>query len=276
MRGWPLAETDILNTSATDPLNPDYGWQKKRPVTHLVAKANAGPAYVRDIMDVTHQFVLNWGTTIDSQKSFSDIQRLKRYYEQYRDGFFTIQDLEGSGRHYVGRFTSPVEPIPVGHNRWAAQNVLFEEVPGVPMLSYPSDWTNDAIWRYTLTDFGELQPAPDVPSNWTVQTCTGPGGGYEIVSNVATSYVQLAYVGYGFQVWSARDRNRGIAQVLLDGNIVGNVDQYSAAGNVGAELLLTEQNVSLGFHVVRIMVTGTKNVASAGTLCSFNALKVMR
>jgi hypothetical protein len=270
-----MPETDIINATPTDPLNPDYGWQKKRPVTHLVGKANAGPSYVREITDVGHQFALNWGTTVDSQKSSTDIQRLKWYYEQYRDGFFTLVDQEGNGRNYVGRFVTPVEPIPVGHNRWAAQNVLFEEVPGAPMVSYPSDWTNESIWRYTLNDFGEMQPAVDDPASWSLDETSESAGGWELSSVVTSAYAQLCYVGWGCQVWAPKASDRGIAEVFLDGVSQGTVDQYSATP-ANSAMLLQIQDVPLGLHILKVVVTGTKNSGSSDYKCVFDALKVMR
>lgn len=248
---------------------------------------------MREIMDVCHQFVMSWGMTIDSAKATADIKRLKWYYEQYRDGFFTLIDYDGGGRNYVGRFVTPVEPIDVGNNRWAVQQVTFEEVPGVNMLAFPSDWTNDAIWRNVLSDFGEMQPAVDNYAHWLLEQWTATGGygeglygvgaysgpvqgGWDLRSNVTSAWVQLAYIGYGVQVWCTRDTNRGIAAVTLDGVSLGNIDQYSAAGNIGLELLLTQQNVPLGLHILQLSVTGTKNSASSGYYCTFNSLKVMR
>ncbi len=270
-----MPATDILNTSATDPLNPDYGWQKKRPTTHALLKASAGPPYFREITDVAHQFSLNFGTTNDSQKAYSDIQRLKRYYEQYRDGFFTLQDLEGNGRHYVGRFVTPVEPIPVGHNRWAAQNVIFEEVPNAPMVNYPSDWTNESIWRYTLNDFSEVQPALDDPTHWALQTTGESAGGVELYSSTTNAWAQLGYVGWGVQIWAPKGPDRGIAYVYLDGALQASVDQYAASPANSSDLLQI-QNVSLGIHILQVLVTGTKNSSSSGYKVVFDALKIMR
>ncbi len=49
----------------------------------------------------------------------------------------------------------------------------FIEIPDVPMVNYPDDWTGDSIWHFTLNDFGELRPSVDNPANWTlVQTHT--------------------------------------------------------------------------------------------------------
>ncbi len=270
-----MPASDILNTSPTDPLNPDYGWQKKRPTTQSVLKANAGAAYFREITDIGHQFALNWGTTNDSQKLWTDIARLKRYFEQYRDGYFTLVDYEGNGRQFVGRFTTPVEPIPVGHNRWAAQNVIFEEVPGATMLEYPSDWTNESIWRYCLNDFGEVQPAVDDPTNWSLSTNSLDAGGYEITSGVTSAWAQMAYVGWGCQVWAPQEPDRGIAAVYLDGVSQGTIDQYAASPTQSASLMQI-QNVVLGIHILQLVVTGTKNSSSSGYTIAFDSLKIMR
>lgn len=206
-----MPASDILNPSPTDPLNPDYGWQKKRPTTQAVLKASAGAAYFREITDIGHQFALNWGTTVDSQKAWTDIARLKRYFEQYRDGYFTLIDWEGNQRQYVGRFTTPVEPIPVGHNRWAAQNVIFEEVPGAEMLVYPSDWANESIWRHTENDFGDILPAVDNWANWTLLDEATPGsqgpigaavgGSFEIEFATGESGTTTAQPGSAFEMW---------------------------------------------------------------------------
>jgi hypothetical protein len=274
-----MPETDVLNSTPTDPLNPDYGWQKKRPVTHLVGKANVGPSYTREITDVGHQFLLSWGTTLDSQKAESDILRLKRYYEQYRDGFFTLIDQEGATkREFVGRFVTPVEPIPIGHNRWAAQNVLFEEVPDAPMRTghYPSDWTNDSIWRFTMNDFGEVQPAVDDPASWHFEGSDGGPSYYQLVSTETDAYAQLTYLGWGCQVYGVIGPGLGIAEILLDGDSQGTVDQYNVTEDFTGVLLMTITDVPLGLHTLRMRVTGTKNGASSGYGCIFYALKVMR
>jgi hypothetical protein len=418
-----MPASDILNTSPTDPLNPDYGWQKKRPTTQAVLKASAGAAYFREITDIGHQFALNWGTTVDSQKSWTDIARLKRYFEQYRDGYFTLIDWEGNQRQYVGRFTTPVEPIPVGHNRWAAQNVIFEEVPGAEMLVYPGDWTNESIWRHTENDFGDIMPSVDDWTNWTLLdensagsqgpvdatiegafeltfnmagsgtsaaqpgtgfffgipagatilgivasfscetfspnlVCTtasiqllkagspvgtpkssatdwnlgspgtetfgtstdlwgttwspsdinspgfgfavevgyddlsgGPaysceGGSYQITvyytvpepvieSNVTNAWAEMAYVGWGCQIWAPTSSSQGIADIYLDGVSMGTVDQYTSTSQPST-MLLQLQNVSLGTHVLQVVVSGTKNSSSSGYTVIFDSLKVMR
>ena len=58
-----MPASDILNPTPSHLLNPDYGWQRKRPVTHIATKANQGIPYFREMTDVGHQFLLNWGIT---------------------------------------------------------------------------------------------------------------------------------------------------------------------------------------------------------------------
>ena len=119
----------------TDELDPDYGFQRKRPVTHLEAKAVGGPPYMRDVTDAMHVYVLNWGSLRSNAKLPADIKRLKQWSEQFRDGFFTIIDYDdlsvssGLPRHHVGRFLDPVEPIEVANLWWSAQGVRFIGIP---------------------------------------------------------------------------------------------------------------------------------------------------
>lgn len=273
-----MPASDILNPTPTDPLNPDYGWQKKRPTTAAALKPSAGPSYFREITDVGHQFALNFGTTIDSQKAWADIARLKRYYEQYRGGFFTLIDHEGNGRQYVGRFTSPVEPIPVGHNRWAAQNVVFEEVPGAPMGTYPTDWDNESVYAWCVDDFGSVTAAPDNWAHWSVATDSYgvlTPSGQDLQSATTNAYVRFSYVGWGVRIYAPKGPDRGIAQVFVDGVSQGTIDQYASSGTASAKLMELP-NYSLGLHVVKVLCTGTKNGSSSGYTVAFDALQVMR
>jgi len=266
-----MAQTDILNPTPTHPLNPDYGFQRKRPVTHLSAKANQGPPSFREVTDIGHSFALNW---ID--RMARDARKLKWYYEQYRDGFFTYVDHEGGGRHYVGRFSQPVEPIPTQHNHWTVQQVLFDEVPGAPMLVYPGNWMEDAIWRPLLNDFGNRMVAA-VAGTWTLAADANAHSLYHFsnAGTVTTDSAAYLYAGYGFQFWAPTGPGNGQANILLDGVVVETVDFYSAAPSVAASLFQL-QNVSLGLHTVTLQPLNTKNSSSSGYTVMWDALKVMR
>ena len=310
----------------------------------------------------------------------------------------------------------------MGHNRWAAQNVVFEEVPGAEMVVYPNDWDNDAIWLYVLNDFGDIRPAVNDWSDWTigvglnVSSVTGnatvggdfdvydvplgvgttpplagtnfpvfdaipsgativgievqfnrvaspgttaytntvqmlkgltpvgtplgpgsdwpttglaeperwggvyelflttwspsdfqdPGFGFQITvhydyasgvgrltatyyqvtvyynnsgqvlsSDVTDAWAQMAYVGWGVQVWAPTGPSQGIANVYLDGVFISAIDQYTATDEPPTMLLQIE-DVSLGMHILKFEVTGTKNSSSSGYTVIFDSLRVMR
>ena len=267
-----MPASDILNPTVRHPLNWDYGFQRKRPVTHLNLKASRGMPFFRETSDVGHQFVLNW-----MDRPLHTAQQLVRYYQQYRDGFFTIVDHEGNGRQYAGRFSSPVEPVPTQHGHWSAQQVLFDEVPGVAMLVYPGDWQQDAIWQLLTNDFGDVMAAAS-GVNWSVATNPVAKSGVEYV-NVncnTTDWAGYQYYGYGFQLWARTGPNMGIGQLVLDGVSLGNVDFYSAAAATQALAISSQRNVPLGIHFVQLIATNTKNSASSANTIVWDALKVMR
>lgn len=271
-----MPQTDILNPTPTHPLNPDYGFQKKRPVTHLVAKANQGVPYYRELTDTGHQFVFNW-----ADKPRTAIDRLKWYYEQYRDGFFTYIDHEDGGRQYVGRFSAAVEPVPTAHGRWTVQGVTFDEIATAPMLKYPNRWDTDSVWRFAVNDFSQRMVAAQSGS-WTLAANSQAKSGYEFV-NANTNTTDTAayqYVGYGFQFWARTGPNMGQANLILDGTSLGTLDFYSAAAispnTQGSSPLLAQLNVPLGVHLVQLVALNTKNSASSGSTIVWDALRVMR
>ena len=266
-----MPASDILNPSPLSELNPDYSFQKKRPLTHLNQKANRGIPFFRDITDVGHQFVLSWN---DRPRAATDT--LKQYYEQYRDGFFTFIDHEGGGRQYAGRFSTPVEPVPTAHEHWSVQQVLFDEVPGVAMLQYPNRWLRDAVWQMMVNDFGNVMVY--MSGAWSVgSNATAKSGYLAFDPNTGTAdFAAYQYYGYGFQFWAPNGPNLGIGQISLDGAGVGNVDFYAAAAASQSQMLLEHAAVPLGIHVVTLTATNTKNPASSGNTIQWDALKVMR
>jgi len=274
-----MSQLDILNPTPTHSLNPDYGFQKKRPLTHLNAKANQGAANFREITDTGHQFSFSW-----ADKLAIHARKLKWYYEQYRDGFFTVIDHEGGGRHYVGRFSQPVEPVPTSHNHWAIQQVLFDEMPLAPMINYPGDWQNDAIWRMLLNDNGDRMVAA-LSGTWTLATDASAKSGCHFANGgtVLTDSAAYCYSGYGFQFWAPTGPGGGQASVLVQTmsrngsvpTVVGTVDFYTPAAAASSQLLQV-QNLPLGTHIISLVPLNTKDAASSGFSIWWDALKVMR
>lgn len=283
-----MPETDILNPTPAwqediqDAMNPNYGFTRKRPPTQLHKKAIGGVPWTRETQNTGHSFTFSW-----LSRSWACVQRLKQYYEQYEDGYFTIIDWDGGGRNYVGRFTTEIAPVETANRMWDVQNVTFEEMPIVPMVTYPSDWTHDAIFMGVNNDFGDQKLATS--GAWSETTLSAAPaielGGIER-TNLPTAYMTnpgttagdwatYEYRGYGFQLYLLQGPAFGIADVLLDGVEIATVDCYSAASN-GAVMMLSQPNVSVDIHRVQVTVTNTKNASSSAPALGWYGLVVMR
>jgi hypothetical protein len=262
----------VWEADIQDSMCPDYGFERKRPATQSSLKAVGGTPYTREIGNTGHVFTFSW-----LNRSWPCIRRLKQFYEQYEDGFFTVIDHDGGGRHYVGRFTSSVSPVEVGNGQWSVENVTFEEMPIVPMLQYPNDFVNDAVWRYVLDDFGYQKVAAS--GTWATtarQFGATQGTSLDSPGTNAGDWAQYEYRGYGFQLWMLCGPAQGQANVLLDGTLLQSVDCYAATGDAVPQMVLQKVNVPLNIHRVQVTVNAARNGSSAGNAISWWALKVMR
>lgn len=280
-----MPETDILNPTAIwesdvqDSMCPNYGFSRKRPATLLQKKAVGSTPWTRETQNVGHVFSLSWLT-----RSWACVQRLVQYYEQYQDGYFTIIDHDGGGRHFVGRFTSDVAPVEAGNGMYDVENVNFEEIPMVPMVQYPNDWDHESILFNVQNDFGDLKLATS--GAWTLGNATAPqitlGGILRATlptaimndPGTANDSATYEYRGYGFQLWMQTGPAQGQCAVYLDGVFLQNVDCYAAASAVA--MVLSYPNASLNIHDLKVVALGTKNVSSTGTALGWYAVQVMR
>ena len=282
-----MPSSDILNPSEGwdptlgDSMNPSYGFTRKRANTQLHKKAVGGTPWTRETQNTGHTFQLSW-----LGRTWACIQRLKWYYEQYEDGFFTIIDWDGGGRHYVGRFTSEITPTETSNNKWDVQGVTFEEMPTVPMDQYPSDWDHDAVFFFVNNDFSDQKLATS--GAWTEATIAAPSltvGGFArtnlptiVMTNPGTTagdWAQYEYRGYGFRLYLMQGPEYGQADVYLDDVLIQTVDCYAAADN-GPQMLLLQQSVSLDIHRVKVIVDATKNASASAMNIGWYALEVMR
>lgn len=287
-----MPETDILNPTSAwssdiqDSMNPDYGFTRKRVSTQLRKKAVGGSPWTRETQNTGHSFAFTWQT-----RSWACVQRLKQYYEQYEDGYFTIIDHDGGGRHYVGRFTTEVDPVEIGNGMWTVQNVMFEEMPQAPMVSYPSDWDHESILFGINNDRGDQKLATQ--GAWTQSAIAQPaitlggilrGTGYTIplpavvMNNPGTTagdWATFEYRGYGFKLWLVTEPAQGKCDLYVDGVLNSTIDCYSASAAAAASVI-TVANLSLDIHDVQILVDHTKNAASTDYKIGWYGLQVMR
>jgi hypothetical protein len=277
-----MPSSDILNPTAIwdeeiqDSMCPNYGFTRKRGSTLLRKKPAGGTPWSRETANTGHTFTFSW-----TNRSYACVQRLKWYYEQYEDGFFTIIDHDGGGRHYVGRFTSEVTPVETGNGMWDVQNVTFEEVPIVAMQKYPSDWDHDAITFYVSNDYSDQKVAPS--GTWTITARNFDGIDGTTLDNAGTAgeWAQFEYRGYGFKLYLLQGPDQGQAQILLDGVVLETVNCYSAT-DLGPQMVLMRENVSLDFHRVKVVAVGATATESNGIITvhpgavSWHSLEVMR
>lgn len=258
-----MSQLDILNpTPGYDPklgdsMNPDYGFTRKRMATRSLQKAVGGVPYTRELGNTGHTFTLSWlGRTL------ACVRRLKWFYEQFEDGYFTLIDYDGAslngekdGRHYVGRFTTEISPIETSNNKWDVQNVTFEEIPQCPMLVYPNNWDVDAVDIFPVNDFGDQKLATQ--GTWALTARQFGGVAHTTADNAGTTvgdWAQHEYRGYGFQLWGLVGQGQGIAQVYLDGVLVGTIGLSAANAVLMPEMVFEMTNVSLDIHRVQIVI----------------------
>jgi hypothetical protein len=266
-----MAETDILNPVRTwwsqinDNPNPSYGYTRRSANNSALARARLGAPYSRETMNQGFAFEFNY---VD--RPWSTILRLKHFYESFKGGYFTYIDWDGGGRHHVGRFTSPVNPMETANNKYTVQALVFEEMPQSRMVQYPADFANWSRTINVLDDFlnptvatysssagawiSQLNPALSSPS------ATDPTA-YEIYNATPTigDYAQVQYVGWGFQMNFRRDNSLGQVAILVDGAACCVIDLSTGAavgslptGVTVSNGLLTSIEMPLDMHRVKV------------------------
>ena len=271
-----MPETDILNPTTSwdeqlrDCMSPDYGFSRKRSTAKLMVKAVGGRPWTRLADNAGHVFTFSW-----ISRSHACVNRIKWYAEQYEDGYFTIIDHDGGGRHYVGRFTSDIEIVQKGNDCYDIQGATFEEMPTAPMVKYPSNWAHDAITFYPCNDFGDQMLATS--GTWTKSTIQADRFTRTIFTDSGTAgdWAQYEYHGYGFQLGMVKGPTYGQAQIYLDGVLLTTVDCYSAV-NVGAQIVYSYPKASLDFHRVKVVALGTQNALATAANIAWVYLQVMR
>lgn len=269
-----MSQHDILNPNPVwtsdlqDSMCPDYGFQKKRPLTRGSSKAVGGIPYTRELGNTGHGFYLSW-----LNRSLACMDKLKWFFEQFEDGYFTLIDWDAApapakGRQYVGRFVSEVIPVETGNGMWSAQEVQFEEMPTVPMLVYPSDWQKWAIDLFPVNDFGQQKLYTQGTWAFTPRVFGGIARTTADDSGVVGDWAQYEYRGYGFQLWGLVGSAQGIAQVFLDGTQVATIGLSAANSTLEPAMVFEMTNVPLDIHRVQIVVQAAQYLRPGGSLAS--------
>ena len=265
-----MSEQNILNPAVTSQLNPDYSVKVTDPAIIARWQARSGKPFFRHLAARGSVWDLQW-----ANRMFTDADALRQWFHQYEKDFFSFVDWDsGSGRYYSGMFADQPTVERAGFNK-VNISAQFVEVPTLPQFQYPSRWGTDSVFRLYKDGFGS-NLIKLTGSGWFLQnpqTLSLAGSSY--TSPTTNDFAEWEYFGYGFRVWALKAASRGIAEVSLDGVVLGTYDQYSAA-NLNSAPLWTQLNVALGMHRVKLRVTGTKNASSSAFNIDVDAIEVMR
>lgn len=230
-----MAETDILNPVQGwwdvlgDNPNPNYGWTRRVATNKQAAKPRFGSWPTRETANAGHSYEL-----LFTDRTWATVLRLRRFYEQFQYGYFTLIDYDANSRHHVGRFTSPPYSVETANGKYTIQGLVFEEIPRARMLVYPNDWDGSSHWIHTVDD--SFNSLVSYSGGWSQQVdprlVTYPAAGSASTLHVPLPQIQIndttAYAAYN-QSW-------GTAAFLF------------AAGGAGGTLTLSmpgEQTVSV-------------------------------
>ncbi len=132
----------------------------------------------------------------------------------------------------------------------------------------------DQTGAYTYDD---ADPALTYTGSWShVSNQSYTGGDYkqtESFSDTTGDSVSVAFTGTGVQWIAPTASNHGIADVYLDGKQVATVDGYSP-GTDFQQVEYSASGLADTTHTLKIVVSGQKNPASAGTFVSVDAINV--
>ena len=109
--------------------------------------------------------------------------------------------------------------------------------------------------------------------SWTQDPIDGAWQDTFSYSNRSGDTVTLTFTGIGVSCIASKEFNRGIAEILVDGELVSTVDLYSADTRRQQEIFTLDGLVD-GEHTLQIRVTGNKNAAASGCYVDVDAFLV--
>ena len=221
-------------------------------------------------------------------RPWTTMLRLKQFYERFKNGYFTYIDWDGGGRHHVGRFTTPVNPQETSNGKYTAQGILFEEMPGARMVTYPNDYVNWSRTINVLDDYLNPQVASfsAAPNAWVTQINPTLGAvsssdptAYELynANPTAGDFAQVEYVGWGFTMTYRIAENFGLVYLFIDGVQVLELDMsvpqsggfYGAAGvfqGTYTDGVFATSLMALDKHRVKLVASGAAGAGGGNAI----------
>jgi hypothetical protein len=138
-----------------------------------------------------------------------------------------------------------------------------------------SSWTSGPSFR--IEAYQESDAAISYVNLWTTQTLTGAyGGALKYAKGLGTEKATFVFTGSEVGWVAPPNKNRGQADVYLDGAKVATVDLYSAS-NKSRTVVFSKAGLDPSvIHTLEVRALGTKNAASTGKRVDVDAFVVLR
>ncbi len=164
-----------------------------------------------------------------------------------------------------------MDPLPRRHEAEYAHTDWFHVPIAADRLWEKSRWqrsTWQTLYGKAETLWAYLSGAdhPRQPNDSSLQS---------LRSRTPGATITLDFSGTGVRWLGSKGYNHGIARVLLDGKLVGEVDQYARQRDYLAEMIHLE-GLAPGHHTLEIRVVDKRNTASSGQWVDVDAFDVFR
>lgn len=109
---------------------------------------------------------------------------------------------------------------------------------------------------------------------WASESNINFYGGTCRYSSTVNGYAQYTFVGTGINVYTPKSSGLGICEIFLDGTSKGTIDLYNST-IIYKQKIFSITNLTYGTHVIKIVVTGTKNTSSSNFYVEVDYFEVL-
>ena len=174
------------------------------------------------------------------------------------------ESVTGYGSRYIGLRHD-------NSNQTGTTTISFPLTLGAAQDIVAKTYTNDDRDTSAITYTGSWGQSPAGVA-WAI-------GNYrdtETYSDKAGDSLTYAFNGTGIQVIMPESLNHGYGDVYIDDVLVGQTNTYKLQNANKQVVAFVKDDLPLGDHVLKIVVTGKKDAASQGTFVSLDALNVLK
>ena len=138
----------------------------------------------------------------------------------------------------------------------------------VPMLPVFSSSAQEATEIFTTED--NTAASITYHGSWSPSSMGGAYHDTVAYSNITGDYVEYAFTGTSFSFIASKESNRGIAELVLDGISLGEVDLYHDS-ILRQQVVYTQNGLADKTHTLKVVVTGKQNPAANGCYVDIDA-----